>query len=184
MVEQANELRLSYPWLQAKLFALDVGPLQQSFVSSHMTESCQVVGRTLTRSAHVLRADKREFTLQIFGRLGYLRNDRAIERLVAAAMSQPTISLKPRWPHLVPLGPELLVLEGHEAWVNSVSFNHDGTKIVTGSNDKTARIWDAETGKELEAIRFDSSVRAIDAFKDCFVVGLSSSNCIVVDFDC
>jgi len=35
---------------------------------------------------------------------------------------------------------------GHTQEVYSVDFSPDGTKIVTGSDDKTARIWDTETG--------------------------------------
>jgi WD40 repeat protein len=40
-------------------------------------------------------------------------------------------------------------LEGHTRSVESVSFSPDGKKVVTGSWDDTARIWDAESGKEL-----------------------------------
>jgi WD40 repeat protein len=38
------------------------------------------------------------------------------------------------------------VLEGHSGTVNSVSFSHDGRRIVSGSDDCTIRIWDARTG--------------------------------------
>ena len=38
---------------------------------------------------------------------------------------------------------------GHTASVNSVAFSPDGTKIVSGSWDKTIRIWDAETGVQI-----------------------------------
>ena len=31
----------------------------------------------------------------------------------------------------------------HSDFVNSVAFNHDGTKIVSGSNDRTIKVWDA-----------------------------------------
>ena len=33
--------------------------------------------------------------------------------------------------------------------VTSVAFSPDGKKIVSGSDDKTIRVWDAETGKEI-----------------------------------
>ena len=29
----------------------------------------------------------------------------------------------------------------------SVGFNHDGTKIVSGSWDKTIRVWNVDTGE-------------------------------------
>jgi WD40 repeat protein/energy-coupling factor transporter ATP-binding protein EcfA2 len=34
----------------------------------------------------------------------------------------------------------------HESWVNSVNYSPDGKYIVSGSYDKTIRIWDAKTG--------------------------------------
>ncbi|KAE9403149.1 WD40 repeat-like protein [Gymnopus androsaceus JB14] len=40
-------------------------------------------------------------------------------------------------------------LQGHDNWVNSVAFSHDGTRIVSGSQDKTVRIWDATTGAQM-----------------------------------
>ncbi|KAF9487659.1 hypothetical protein BDN71DRAFT_1363875, partial [Pleurotus eryngii] len=40
-------------------------------------------------------------------------------------------------------------LTGHEAWVKSVAFSPDGTKIVSGSYDMTICIWDAATRRQL-----------------------------------
>ena len=45
-------------------------------------------------------------------------------------------------------GLEIARLEGHENWVNKVSFSPDGHLIVTAARDNTARVWDALTGKE------------------------------------
>jgi WD40 repeat protein len=42
---------------------------------------------------------------------------------------------------------ELVVLNAHEDAVRSAAFSPDGKRIVTASQDKTARLWDAETGK-------------------------------------
>ncbi|KIK14326.1 hypothetical protein PISMIDRAFT_67605, partial [Pisolithus microcarpus 441] len=37
-----------------------------------------------------------------------------------------------------------LVLQGHTEDVTSVGFSHDGKRIVSGSRDKTVRVWDVE----------------------------------------
>jgi len=44
-------------------------------------------------------------------------------------------------------------LGGHVGAVNSAAFSHDGSRIVTASSDKTARIWDAASAKEIAVLR-------------------------------
>ncbi|ETO15612.1 WD-40 repeat protein [Reticulomyxa filosa] len=46
-----------------------------------------------------------------------------------------------------------MVLRGHDNTVNSVRFSADGRKIVSASYDHTVRIWDAESGKQLQTFR-------------------------------
>jgi eukaryotic-like serine/threonine-protein kinase len=40
----------------------------------------------------------------------------------------------------------MFTLHGHTDRVSSVAFSSDGTRIVTGSDDQTAKVWDARTG--------------------------------------
>ena len=49
-------------------------------------------------------------------------------------------------------GEELAVLIGHKSEVNYLAFSPDGNRIVSGSEDNTARVWSAETGRELACL--------------------------------
>jgi WD40 repeat protein len=40
------------------------------------------------------------------------------------------------------------ILNGHSDVVHSVAFSQDGRRVVSGSFDKTVRIWNVETGEE------------------------------------
>jgi WD40 repeat protein len=48
----------------------------------------------------------------------------------------------------------------HEDTVRAARFSPDGTRIVTASFDKTARIWDAGSGKELARLAHEEKVYA------------------------
>jgi WD40 repeat protein len=48
--------------------------------------------------------------------------------------------------------PARAALLGHARSVRGALFNHDGTRIVTGSYDRTARIWDVTTGAALHML--------------------------------
>ena len=54
-----------------------------------------------------------------------------------------------------------LTLTGHEDSVRSAAYSPDGSRILTASNDKTAKVWDAETGTELLTLTgHEDSVRS------------------------
>lgn len=46
-------------------------------------------------------------------------------------------------------GEPMAVLKGHKGMVCSAAFSHDGNRIVTASDDGSARVWKAETGEAL-----------------------------------
>ena len=62
---------------------------------------------------------------------------------------------------------ERLILKGHTNAVTSVAVTPDGTRIVTGSDDDTARVWDATTGKELLQLKgHTGNVRSLTVTPD------------------
>jgi WD40 repeat protein len=48
--------------------------------------------------------------------------------------------------------------------VNTAAFSGDGTRVVTASWDGTARIWDAESGKEIALLKGHTGVVSSAAF--------------------
>ena len=54
-------------------------------------------------------------------------------------------------------GRELLTLTGHSDWIISVAFSPDGQRIVTASEDQTAKVWDAASGTNLLTLRGHTS---------------------------
>lgn len=44
----------------------------------------------------------------------------------------------------------LTTLEGHDGVVNTVRFHPDGRRVLTIASDRTSRLWEIETGKELK----------------------------------
>lgn len=45
------------------------------------------------------------------------------------------------------------VLGNHQEKINSAAFNRDGSQVVTASDDRTARVWDAVSGAEIESLK-------------------------------
>ncbi|KAG4437673.1 hypothetical protein IFR05_006835 [Cadophora sp. M221] len=46
----------------------------------------------------------------------------------------------------------LQTLEGHTGWVRSVAFSPDSKQVISGSGDRTVRLWDAATGAALQTL--------------------------------
>ena len=65
-------------------------------------------------------------------------------------------------------GAELAVLRGHQEGVNSVAFSPGGDRIVSGSEDKTMRVWDTRSGQCLDVIQRSGEVREIAAGPQAF----------------
>jgi len=55
--------------------------------------------------------------------------------------------------HNANTGKLVLTLTGHTSEIRGLAFDKDGTKLASGSADRTVRIWDTRTGKLLQTLR-------------------------------
>ena len=106
--------------------------------------------------------------LQTTGSLALFRDDHAICSLIASSEETPskpilspkgnlTLQISPDNEYAAEVGGKALL---HQDNVYCASFSPDGSKVATASNDLTARIWNAATGKPLgEPLQHQSPVR-------------------------
>src|SRR5262249_13368742 len=135
-----DRLLTDYAWIKAKLRASGARGLFESYLPEGEDEGVRHVGRAIALSLPTLAAHPQELPRQLYGRLGDL-DHQAVAGLVASAQHDPDFRPAPRWPGLTPPGAERLRLVGHEGPVSSACFSPDGTRIVTASEDCTARLW-------------------------------------------
>jgi WD40 repeat protein len=148
---QARTLLLDFDWLQAKLKASDVNALIADYDYLPEDKDLQLVQSAIRLSAHALTHHKGQLAGQLTGRL--IGNPAACTQqlLKQAAERKPAPWLRPMSCSLIAAGGSLIRsrFTGHLQRVRTVAVTPDGTRAVSGSDDKTLRVWDLETGKSL-----------------------------------
>ena len=57
-------------------------------------------------------------------------------------------------------GEKIQTIQGHSRYITSLAFSPDGKYLVTGSQDKTAILWDRSTDKEIRTFKGHSELRS------------------------
>src|SRR6266511_3388091 len=120
-----------------------------------------MAGYVTWQSYDVARREINVFTARAGGALHDKQFDRATRYALQAYPARG------RLPWMTPFSTELegklagsaqftrlhRLLNGHSAAVKSAGFSGDGKRVVTASDDNTARIWNAESGKEIAILQ-------------------------------
>ena len=102
----------------------------------------RAASRTLALKASNILEEQRDLALLLSVEATYLSSDSVVRQTLYSALEEDASLTK--------------ILRGHQPdadgddWVRSVSFNGDGTRLVSGGLDGTVRLWDVETGEQLE----------------------------------
>merc|ERR1739848_580207 len=74
------------------------------------------------------------------------------------------------------MGGKVQTLKGHTGWVKSAVFSADGTLVLTASHDRTAKIFNLETGEVLRTLKGHSDVMASAIFSADGTLVLTASS--------
>lgn len=140
-------------WLASKLAATQNAiALAEDYKRFGTTALHDQIGRTLRVCAGILTRDPRQLAPQLIGRLMLSRESGCEHFLASLRRSVPQRSLVPAYAGLTPPGPEIARLDGHEGGIRALAVLPGG-RIVSGSSDRTIRLWDPDSGAEISCLR-------------------------------
>ncbi|MFN6481215.1 WD40 repeat domain-containing protein [Nostoc sp. DedQUE07] len=169
-------LKTQYPQFGIEALIRDYSLIEEPEILENLEEdekleteqlkTLKLIQRTLELSAHVLNQDQTQLVGQLWGRLQSFPQSEIQKILADAVQSKSEIPrFRPITASLTTPGGNLLrTLTGHNSPVNAVAITPDGKTAVSGSNDRTLKVWDLQTGKEMEISPLtghNDSVRAV-----------------------
>ena len=148
-----------FGFLQQKLEALGINALIDDYdlalplVSATEQRTLKLIQGALRLSAHILEQDKTKLAEQMLGRLLSFEIPEIAQLLTQAQQWQGKPWFRPLTANLTPPGGSLLrELVGHNDSVNAVAMTPNGKFAVSGSMDKTVKVWDLPRGEVLREL--------------------------------
>lgn len=162
-IETLHVLVRDVAWLQAKLAASGASELLRELARIAECAPSEAVGRI----ERALRLDSGWLHQDTNALPGLLYNRLRSDGLESADIATLVPGLAPpvRLRHPVRMdGGERRVFRGHSGGVNACAYSPDGRRVLSGSDDRTLREWDASTGQELR--RFEGHSGWVGACTD------------------
>ena len=160
--ERLHQLLTDFDFIEAKLEALGVQALIEDYdlarnsdvlVSGEQSETLKLIQGAIRKSAHILDKDKTQLVEHLWGRLLDFEMPQIQRILEQAKQSKNSPWLRPLKANLDRPGEGALrTLVGHSSGVTAVAIAPDGKTAISASSDKTLKIWDTETGRELKTL--------------------------------
>ena len=146
-----------YAFLEAKVIAYPPYEIIHDFNLAYLPDAkmaqinvLRTLQKTLQLAAHILNQDTTQLPVQLVGRLLSSKDPGVQAILEQAVAEQERPWLRPISASISPPGGSLLfTLEGHESGVHAVAVSRDERFIISGSLDKTIKVWSLEDGMEL-----------------------------------
>jgi len=147
-LEQKNTQFIVYDLLEDYRTALEMMP-QEDGVGKHYSVLHEF-SKVLDQASFILKENPELTFSQLYNRLKWkaASNEMLEKRLIIAhdLYKKPWLCLQSR-----PAQSQELIrtFSGHTHFVNTCAFSPDGRRMISGSTDKTVRVWETETGLEI-----------------------------------
>ncbi|MDF5730332.1 MAG: WD40 repeat domain-containing protein [Rhizonema sp. PD38] len=125
---------------------------KNSDYNQEKVKALKLIQGALLLSAHILHQDMTQLREQLWGRLLSF-NLPEIQAILSQIKASKTVWLRLLTSSLTSPGGSLLrTLTGHSHWVNTVAITPDGKYAISGSSDKTLKVWNLETVQEISTL--------------------------------
>ncbi|MEG4092890.1 WD40 repeat domain-containing protein [Microcoleus sp. Pol12B4] len=160
--ERLYQLLTDFDFIEAKLEELGVQTLIEDYdlpinsnmwLSQEQSETLKLIQGAIRESAHILIHDKTQLAGQLLGRLLDIEIAELQGMLEQVKQWKDSPWLRPLRANFWPPGQGCVrFITGHRLWVLGVAIAPDGLTAISASWDKSLRIWDTETGRELQTL--------------------------------
>jgi len=191
--EKLHQLLTDFDFIEAKLDELGVQALIEDYdvaIGSNLlrgedqSRDVYFIQHAIRKLAPIVERDKTQLAGQLLGRLLAFENPEFQRMLEQAKQSKNSPWLRPLRGNLValPFGVCGLMLGGHNFGVQAVAIAPDGKRAISASYDKTLKIWDTDTGRELRTLTGHTGpVRGVAIAPDGFIaISASDDNTLKI----